>query len=118
MTPAMPPTPSIRLFISWCGMRLCNSTSRTPSANHEPPRDNESYSVLLMAMATAGCISPPAPKYQAAIANTEILIKQSTKFAVEDFTAAAGVSNHSLGMGIRSSTAAAMVRSPPIYAMR
>ena len=54
--------------------------------------------VPLIAIALAGCVSPPAPKYQAAIANTELLIKQSTKLAAGDFTAAAGVSNRSLGM--------------------
>jgi hypothetical protein len=51
-----------------------------------------------MTVAMSGCISPPAPKYQAAIANTEALIKQPTKLAVGGFTAAAGVSNRSLGM--------------------
>jgi hypothetical protein len=54
--------------------------------------------VPLIAIALAGCVSPPAPKYQAAIANTELLIKHSTKLSVGDFTAAPGVSNRSLGM--------------------
>ena len=57
---------------------------------------------VLLTMALAACVSPPAPKYQPAIANTELLMKAPAKLAVGDFTAAAGVNNRSLS--IRGST--------------
>jgi hypothetical protein len=46
----------------------------------------------------AGCIAPPAPKYQATIGTTELILKQRVKLAVGPFGAAPGVENHALGM--------------------
>lgn len=53
---------------------------------------------VLLALALTACVSPPAPKYQPAIDNTNLLIKQSAKLGVGQFSAAAGVSNHSLAV--------------------
>lgn len=52
--------------------------------------------LALLTLALVACVSPPAPKYQPAIGNTEILLKQSAKLGVGKFSAAPGVSNHSL----------------------
>lgn len=54
--------------------------------------------IALIALAAAGCADAPAPKYQPAVANTEVLIKQPTKLAVGTFTAAPGVENQQLYM--------------------
>jgi len=52
--------------------------------------------LALLTLALVACVSPPAPKYQPAIGNTELLLKQSTKLGIGKFSAASGVSNHSL----------------------
>jgi hypothetical protein len=54
--------------------------------------------LALLALALTACVSPPAPKYQPAIDNTNVLIRQSAKLGVGAFSAAAGVSNHSLAV--------------------
>ncbi len=54
--------------------------------------------LALMTLLLAACVSPPAPKYQPGIANTELLMKAPAKLAVGHFTATPGVSNHSLGI--------------------
>lgn len=52
--------------------------------------------LALLSLALGACVSPPAPKYQPAVDNTALLIKQTGKLGVGKFTAAEGVSNHSL----------------------
>lgn len=52
--------------------------------------------IALMALAAAGCADVPAPKYQPAIGNTEVLLKEPAKLAVGAFTAVSGVSNQEL----------------------
>jgi hypothetical protein len=54
--------------------------------------------LALLLLALAACVSPPAPKYQPAISNTELLLKEHAKLGVGKFSAAAGVSNRSLGV--------------------
>ena len=54
--------------------------------------------ILTLALCATACVSPPAPKYQASIDNTGLLLKQNAKLAVGLFTAAAGVENHSLSI--------------------
>jgi hypothetical protein len=56
------------------------------------------FALALLMLALAACVSPPAPKYQPAIDNTGLLLKQSTKRGVGKFTAAAEVSNRSLAV--------------------
>jgi hypothetical protein len=56
------------------------------------------FALALLTLALAACVSAPAPKYQPAIDNTELLIKQSPKLGVGKFSAAPGVSNRSLGV--------------------
>lgn len=53
---------------------------------------------VLLALALAACVSPPAPKYQPAIDNTELLLRNNARISVGKFTAAAGVNNRSLGV--------------------
>lgn len=54
--------------------------------------------LAVLTLALVACVSPPAPKYQAAIANTEFLLKGQSKLAVGSFVAAKGVSNQALGV--------------------
>jgi hypothetical protein len=54
--------------------------------------------ILSLTVLLTACVSPPAPKYQPAIANTELLIKQNAKLAVGEFNASPGVQNHSLSV--------------------
>jgi hypothetical protein len=54
--------------------------------------------IILVALAAAGCANVPAPKYQPAIGNTEVLIGEPAKIAVGTFTAAPGVPNRELSM--------------------
>ncbi len=56
------------------------------------------FSLVLLTLALVACVSPPAPKYQPAISNTELLLKGQGKLAVGDFVAAKGVSNQSLAV--------------------
>lgn len=54
--------------------------------------------IVLVVLIMAGCADVPAPKYQAAVNNTEVLIKEPGKIAVGQFTAASGVENHQLSI--------------------
>lgn len=54
--------------------------------------------IALLALLAAGCADAPAPKYQPAIDNTEVLIKEPAKIAVGPFTADSDVPNHELSM--------------------
>ena len=54
--------------------------------------------IVTLALCATACVSPPAPKYQASVDNTGLLLKQDAKLAVGAFTAAAGVENHSLSI--------------------
>lgn len=54
--------------------------------------------IALIALLAAGCADAPAPKYQPAVGNTEVLIKEPAKLAVGAFTAAPGVENRQLFM--------------------
>lgn len=56
------------------------------------------FALALVMLALEACVSPPAPQYQPAIDNTNVLIRQSPKLGVGKFSAAAGVSNHSLAV--------------------
>ena len=49
-------------------------------------------------LGVSACVSPPAPKYQPSIENTEALARQPGKLAIGTFTAAAGVENHALAV--------------------
>lgn len=54
--------------------------------------------VAFVALVATGCANVPAPKYQPAVSNTEVLIKEPSKVAVGQFTATAGIENHELSM--------------------
>lgn len=54
--------------------------------------------VALFALVATGCANTPPPKYQPAVSNTEVLIKEPSKIAVGQFTATAGIENHQLSM--------------------
>jgi hypothetical protein len=56
------------------------------------------FAPALLVLALAACVSPPAPKYQPAIGNTNVLIREGSKLGVGKFSAAAGVNNHSLAV--------------------
>src|ERR1700761_1047065 len=59
----------------------------------------------LLSLGLVACVAPPAPKYQPAIDNTELLIKQPAHLGVGNFTAADGVSNRSLAVRTSQLTA-------------
>jgi hypothetical protein len=56
------------------------------------------FAPALLVLALTACVSPPAPKYQPSIGNTNILIKQGAKLGVGPFSAAKGVNNRSLSV--------------------
>jgi len=56
------------------------------------------FALALAMLALTACVSPPAARYQPAIDNTNILLRQGIRLGVGKFSAAVGVSNHSLAV--------------------